>query len=533
MVAAVTVPVFGVEWSRCIDLESAPSAGQGSGSDGYSAKALDRDMVHVPGGKLLYGMTREEKHRAAVAAGVHPDMLRDHSNRESLEVKAFWIDRYLVTRGQFAQFIKETGYTIITNGWVVGWRELAGSWPADRPGTEALPMIGVNAADAEAYARWAGKRLPTEAEWELAARGSDGRLHPWGTAPASSACYVGRGNISFSSTFPVGSWPAGASPCGALDMEGLVCQYVRAIWGPQTHILVGSSLFHTQPYSRMVTSRFGWIPSMRNYVSGFRCVSNDPPAGGAVRASYRSGPRVLPETLSMRKDLYMKQPITLHGTETTTLEMRVPWFPESVWLIDVPETKFGPWPGANMWPEPGTEVDWQVTADGQRASYVRERGRQRLAFEAWVDGNSVAFRFDTRNIEHDDRILSHVCMKTISPFFSSQERIAQGVLYRGKFVRVTDHKAGFRPNWRGDVRVEDRQPYHWSVDSAVPPGNHALLRSYDGTAFVARIGSGRCGVWGNSSIPCTHLVPMDQNHPQAGRVVFFIGELDVLADQLR
>jgi formylglycine-generating enzyme required for sulfatase activity len=502
------------------------------GPTGYSAEALDRDMVHVRGGTLLYGMTPEEKQRAAAAAGVHPDLLRDHSDRRTLEVSEFWIDRYPVTRGQFARFMKETGYTIITNGWVVGWRELAGAWPPDRPGTEALPMIGVNAADAEAYARWVGKRLPTETEWEMAARGADGRLYPWGTALESNACYMGRGNIAFSSSFPVGSWPAGASPCGALDMTGLVCQYVRAAWGRPTHILVGSSVFHTQPYSRMVTARFGWDPGMRNYVSGFRCASDHAPAGGAVRAPYKPGPRVLPEELAIREDMYLKHPITLHGTETATLEIRVPWFPKSVWLLDVPETKIGPWPGANMWPEPGTEVEWRVTADGQRASYLREQGTQRLAFEARVDGNCVEFSFDTRDIGQGNRILAGVCMKTISPFFSSQERMAQGVLRAGTFVRVADGRSGVRPSWQGDVGVEDRHPYSWCVDGEIPPGNHALLRSYDGTAFVARIGSGLCRVWGNGSIPCTHLIPGDANPAQTGRVVFFIGPLETLADQL-
>jgi hypothetical protein len=118
-------------------------------------------------------------------------------------------------------------------------------------------------------------------------------------------------------------------------MVGLVCQYVRTLEGQPSHILAGSSVFHTQPYSRMVTARFGWVPGMRNYVSGFRCASDTPPPRGAARASYRPGKRVLPPQLAIRRDLYLKQPITLCGTETSTLEVRVPWFPESVWLIDV------------------------------------------------------------------------------------------------------------------------------------------------------------------------------------------------------
>ena len=511
----------------------APKGGAGAGGmSGYNAEALDRDMVHVPGGEFLYGMTSEEKSRAAESAGVHPDLLRDHSDRLALKVPGFWIDRYPVTRGQFTRFLRATGHKILRNGWVVGWRELTGSWPPDRPGAEALPMIGVNAGDAEAYARWAGKRLPTEAEWELAARGTDGRLYPWGNEPREEACYAGQGNIPFSASFPVGSWPRGASPCGALDMVGLVCQYVRTISGRQTHILAGSSVFHTQPYSRMVTARFGWVPDMRNYVSGFRCASDAPPSGGASRASYRPGRRVLPAGLAIRGDLYLKEPITLRGTETSTLEVRVPWFPGSVWLIDVPECTYGPFIGANRWPEPGTAVSWDVALDGQRAAYVREQDGRRMAFEARVDGNSVRFMFAARNPGEAAGVLSSVCMKTISPFFSSQERMTQGIVRDGRFLRVADMPAGGRSISNGVLRVEDRKPFLWGVDMTAPTGNHAVLRSYDGTAFVARVGPGPCSVWGNSSIPCTHLMPAKPSPAPSGRVIFLIGPLEDLAKEL-
>jgi len=496
---------------------------------------LDRDMVRVKGGRFLYGMTREEKERAARSAGVHPDQLNWHSDRAFLKVPGFWIDRYPVTRGQFARFMKETGYGIITNGWVVGWRDLAGSWPPDLPGTESLPMIGVNAEDAEAYARWAGKRLPTEAEWELAARGADGRLYPWGNEPSSNACYQGRGNIPFSSSFPVGSWPAGASPCGAQDMVGLVCQYVRSLRPESSsHILAGSSVFHTMPYSRMVTARFGWAPQMRNYAAGFRCAADAPPPGGAKKAPYRPPPRVMPKTLEMRRDLYLKEPITLRGTETSTLEVRVPWFPESVWLLDVPETRYESFVGANRWPEEGTEVRWNVAPDGQRAGYVREQGGRRLAFDARVEGDCVRFSFSARNIPDIDRIIQSVCMKTISPFFSSQERVTQGIVYGRDFFRVADMPVTGRSHLdeKTGMIVESRQPYFWTLDHFLPPVNHVVLRSYGGEAFVARADTGPCRAWGNGSIPCAHLVQVGRQTRQTGRVIFLVGSQEELAAEL-
>jgi len=492
-------------------------------------------MVRVPGAEFVYGMTPEEKLSAAQAAGVHPEQLRDHSDRSVLRVPDFWIDRYPVTRGQFARFLKETGYRIDINGFVAGWQDLSASWPPDRPGTEALPVIGVNAVDAEAYARWAGKRLPTEAEWELAARGTDGRLYPWGNRFATNACHEGRGNIPFSSGFPVGSWPAGAAPCGAQDMTGLVCQYVRALDGHPPYILAGSSILHTQPYSRMVTARFGWAIEMRNYVSGFRCASDAPPPGGARRAAYRPPPRTMPAALEIRRDLYLKEPITLRGTETSTLEVRVPWFPESVWLLDVPETTFAPFAGANRWPQPGTEVQWDVAPDGQRAGYVREQGPSRLAFEARVEGNSVRFDFETRNVSNAFAIAQHVCMKTISPFFSSQERMTQGIIYGGEFLPVSGMPVPEHFTWdvKTGTAVKSRQPFFWTVESFLPPVNHLVLRSHDGSAFVARVGSGPCRAWGNSSIPCTHLVPVHWPSANEGRVIFFVGPLEDLEKEIQ
>ncbi len=519
-------------------LLAAVTAGLGQGEaarprpGGYSAQRMDREMVRVPGGDLIFGMTAEEKQAAAAAAGVHPDRLKFHTDRKILKVREFWIDTYPVTRGQFARFLKETRYQVLRNGWVVGWRELTRSWPPDQPGAEALPMIGVNADDAEAYARWVGKRLPTEAEWELAARGTDGRRYPWGNEPSTNACYEGTGNLSFATLFPVGSWPAGASPCGAMDMVGLVCQYVRTIEGRERHILAGSSVFHTQPYSRLVTARFGWTPGMRNYVSGFRCASDTPPPGDGPGEAYRPRAPALPATLAIRADLYLKEPITLRGLETTTLEVRVPWFPESVWTLDVPETGYGPFIGANMWfpGDPQTTVDWVVAPDGQRASYVREQGDQRIACTAWVEnGHTVRFRIDTRNIANDSGMMGHVCMKTISPFFSSQEQMSQGIILNGAFVRVADGPQGFRAGGGYPMDGErDLQTFYWSVPGSLPAVNHGVLRSYDGTAFVARVGPGPCRVWGNSSIPCTHLVAVGRPQNNEGKVVFFIGKAEEL-----
>jgi len=489
---------------------------------GYSPEELDRTMVFVPPGEFVYGMTAEQKLAAADDAGVHPDQLKFHSDRRTVQVSGFWIDKYPVTRGQFARFMKDTGYEIIRNGWVVGWRELSESWPPDEPTQAMLPVIGVNSADAEAYAEWAHKRLPTEVEWEKAARGTDGRGYPWGNEFDPEACYLSKGDIALSAMFPVGSWAKGASPCGATDMVGLVCQYVRPSDRRGGHVLAGSSLLHTQKYSHMVTSRKGWHPQMRNYVTGFRCASDTPPKDLVEAPHYRPPAPRIPEPVRIRKDLYLQAPITLEATETFMLRIHVPWFPQSLWMMDVPETGWAPFAGANDWPgKKEAFLRWNVSPDKQHAGYVLEKGDARLEFQAWVEGHTVYYRFHARNISPRAN-LAGICFRTISPMFSSQERMTQGIVAGGKLRMVSQ------------MPVRGSSPFGWQAAEAPPGNNHGILRSFDGSAYIAAVATGACSIGGNSSNPCLHMSGPSRGKVDGngGKFVFFIGSLEDLTKQL-
>ncbi len=128
----------------------------------------------------------------------------------------YWIDKFPVTNEQFAQFVQATGY------------QAQGDWrSAFQPGKERHPMVWVTWDDACAYGKWCGKHLPTEAQWEKAARGTDGRCYPWGNASDGNKC-----NVSGRGTTPVGAYPGGASPYGCQDMAGNVFEWVADWYDP-------------------------------------------------------------------------------------------------------------------------------------------------------------------------------------------------------------------------------------------------------------------------------------------------------------
>jgi len=178
--------------------------------------AAPKDMVLVPAGKFVMAVEYRWREGLTLDTLVSDDAGVRYRSITEETVPGFYIDRTEVTNEQFKKFLDATGYQPRwPENFLRHWRN--GTYPE---GKAAHPVVWVSLEDAKAYAKWAGKRLPTEAEWQKAAQGNDGRVWPWGNVYDPD-----KANTDSPATRPVDSYPQGASPYGCLDMTGNVWEW--------------------------------------------------------------------------------------------------------------------------------------------------------------------------------------------------------------------------------------------------------------------------------------------------------------------
>jgi formylglycine-generating enzyme required for sulfatase activity len=198
------------------------------------ASAPPAGMVEIPAGSFIYNPTRSYLSPNEVIP--YPG-----STSRSVSLPKFYIDRYPVTNTQFGRFLHSSGYTPADS------TNFLKHWAGGKPprGKENHPVVYIDRLDAEAYACWAGKRLPTEVEWQFAAQGSDGRRYPWGHTYDSTRC-----NHALGHTTPVDAYPLGASPFGVMDLVGNVWQLTGDLYDNGTfHFLMIRGGSHFRPSS--------------------------------------------------------------------------------------------------------------------------------------------------------------------------------------------------------------------------------------------------------------------------------------------
>jgi formylglycine-generating enzyme required for sulfatase activity len=174
------------------------------------ATGIAPDMILIPGTDFSYEVTTGEDF-----------ILYPEVSGISIKVDSFLIDRYPVTNAQYYEFLQSTGYRPAdTSRYLRHW-----DYDIYRQGQERYPVVYVSYEDMKAYAKWAGKRLPTEAEWQLAAQSTDKRKWPWGNEFHATLC-----NNSFDMATPVDAFSKGMSPYGVVDLIGNVWQMTNDVY---------------------------------------------------------------------------------------------------------------------------------------------------------------------------------------------------------------------------------------------------------------------------------------------------------------
>ena len=243
----------------------------------------EQDVVRIPTGSLIMGSADGDS---------------DERPLRRVWIDAFVMDRYEVTVAQYGRCVaagvcREPHHT--ADAYRLAFEVHYLNW--GKEGRSAHPINGVSWYDAETYCRWAEKRLPTEAEWEWAARGSDGRLYPWGNDQVTCQKAImddGGDGCGHEMAWPVGSRSAGGSPFGVQDMAGNLWEwtadyYARDFYsrggqsnpyndevGEDLRVLRGGSMADQNARILRSTNRLGYLPDQRyDYTVGFRCAADD------------------------------------------------------------------------------------------------------------------------------------------------------------------------------------------------------------------------------------------------------------------
>ena len=248
-----------------------------------AAAARDSELVFIPSSEFSLGDALGEPDEA----------------QRRVEVVAFRLMRFEVTNAEFRQFVAATGHVTDPERsgegyvWTDRWRAARGAnWrhpqgPASSiEGLARHPVVQVSARDAQAYCAWRGLRLPTEVEWEYAARGTESRRYPWGNETprqrggrranfGTERCCAPDASDGYARTAPVGSYPRGATPLGLHDMAGNVWEWTSGAYRTRDgEVALRGGGWGNDAYCLRAAYRHGNPPDIGLEMVGFRCAAD-------------------------------------------------------------------------------------------------------------------------------------------------------------------------------------------------------------------------------------------------------------------
>ncbi len=470
------------------------------------------DMVLIPAGEFTLGTSEADARKLAEQHGVHPTLFLTESPERKVHVAAFAIDRYPVTNAQYKRFMEATGHHP-----PYGWS--GGDFPQ---GTADHPVTCVGWNDADAYARWAGLRLPTEAEWEKAARGTDGRMYPWGNDWRDDAARIDdrRQPRSQLLTTPVGAFPAGASPYGVMDLCGNVAEWTSTPSQPEDrqrnwawYVVKGAGAPVGEKYNYRCASRnFSAHTSRWHSWLGFRCAGEaslgKPPAAVEPKPP-TAGP--IPAVDGPKPELLGKEPVKVEFNQGSAFAaLRPPFLPVGQFSMYVPEQVEAA--GVPLgWAAKHEGLKWSRLDGGSCQYTCTFTGKAVLRVLLEPKADCVAFTIGLRNLTEMPftGVFSNTCFNVrASPYFEDPERVRS-------FVWTDD---GPTCMLQMPIAPTSGEPLHggWGVAAPgqkAPRGGQAVrypfpfIRSRDGQWVIAQAYGEGTSIGTNAHYSCLHSRP--------------------------
>lgn len=255
--------------------------------------SLESDMVKIPAGSFIFGTNKRDANSEAISLGIPKPWYADEGPEQKIFLKTFYIDRYETTNRRYKLYIDDLN-AIAPKDWIEN---------NFADGKEDHPVINVSWYDAANFCEWAKKKLPTEKQWEKAARGETGNEYPWGNEFQKNFANLAPKAGSKNSITAVGSYPNGATALGVHDLVGNVWEWVESNYDPYKGSTYQSKYFdlHLKVLRGQSAKEIGHFPGA-SYLSaltkfsrsghrefanadqpeldvGFRCASNEMPEG--------------------------------------------------------------------------------------------------------------------------------------------------------------------------------------------------------------------------------------------------------------